>query len=44
MKKATPRPNDRVRDYLEHLAAERGLAVNSLLAYGRDIRKVAARR
>src|SRR5437867_13296088 len=33
----------RVREYLDYLTAEKGLAANSVLAYGRDLRKVAAR-
>ena len=31
-----------VTDYLDHLAAEKGLAANSVLAYGRDLRRVGA--
>ena len=30
------------RDYLDHLRVERGLASNSLLAYGRDVSRLAA--
>jgi integrase/recombinase XerD len=30
-----------ISDYLDHLTAEKGLAANSVLAYGRDLRRVA---
>ena len=33
----------RIQEYLDHLAAEKGLASNSILAYDRDLRKVAER-
>lgn len=35
-----PGPAD-LRDYLDHLTAERGLAANSVMAYGRDLARVA---
>jgi integrase/recombinase XerD len=33
----------RIQEYLDYLAAEKGLSANSILAYGRDLRKVAER-
>ena len=32
----------RIREYLDHLTAEKGLAANTVIAYERDLRKVAA--
>ena len=38
---AAPRDEPRtvVREYLDHLAVERGVAANTLAAYGRDLRR-----
>ncbi|MFV0461155.1 MAG: site-specific tyrosine recombinase XerD [Actinomycetales bacterium] len=36
-----PPLNSQVGDYLQHLAVERGLAINSLAAYRRDLRRYA---
>lgn len=33
---------DLVTEYLDHLAAEKGLSANSILAYGRDLKRIAA--
>ena len=43
MTRSPSRPADRLREYLDHLTAEKGLAANSVAAYERDLLRVAAR-